>query len=120
MNTKYMKKDHIIQVLNAIEQKVTADQLVRELILDNEVAGYRITGKVSDKKPMLIYKVGMILVTFDALKLRVEEFFSKNPDLLRQMVQDLEFLFYSLSEEIFSRQKMQEFLDKIDKADEHE
>jgi uncharacterized membrane-anchored protein YhcB (DUF1043 family) len=111
MNTKYMKYQHIYQVLSAIEQKITSNQLVKELITDNEVAGYKISNDI------LIYKIGMNLVTFDALKLNIEDFFDNNHDLLRQMVQDLQILFYLLSEDIISRKKMQEFLDKIDRAD---
>ena len=109
-----MMKDHIIQVLNAIEQKITSSQLVRELIYDKEVASYRISNNT------LIYKIGMNLVAFDALKLSIEQFFDNNHDLLRQMVQDLEVLFYLLSEEISSKKKMQEFLDKIDNVEDME
>ena len=109
MNTKCMKDDHIIQVLNAIEQKITSNQLVRELIYDKEVASYSISNNHT-----LIYKIGINLVAFDALRLSSEHFFDKNHDLLRQMIQDLQVLFYFLSEEIASKKKMQEFLDKID------
>ena len=109
MNTECMKDDHIIQVLNAIEQKITSNQLVRELIYDKEVASYSISNNHT-----LIYKIGINLVAFDVLKLSIEQLFDKNHDLLRQMVQDFQVLFYYLSEDIASKKKMQEFLDKID------
>ena len=108
-----MKDDHIIQVINEIEEKITFNQLICNLILNNEVSGYKLTNT-----QLLTYRVVEDPVSFVVLKLNTKEFFVNNEiDLLEQMVKDLEYLFSYLAKKMCSQNKMQELLYRIKKIE---